>query len=171
MSSPGEHPFVRPSRRNRLRFATVGLLSTGLLSIGSAMAWADDGSIVLDFVRHGQSVDNAAGIIDTQPPGTDLTPTGEDQASTVAQAIESEYGKDIVGLFASEEVRTQETAAQLADLLGNNTAVQNLSGLNEIPAGSSRATRRTASRASCTYWPRCRGCSGMYWCRMWATPA
>jgi Histidine phosphatase superfamily (branch 1) len=124
------------SNRNRLRFVTVGLLSTALMSIGSALAWADDGSIVLDFVRHGQSVDNAAGIIDTQPPGTDLTPTGEDQASTVAQAIQSEYGNDIVGLFASEEVRTQETAAQLADLLGNNTAVQILSGLNEIPAGS-----------------------------------
>jgi Histidine phosphatase superfamily (branch 1) len=139
MSNPRQHPFVRPSRRNRLRFVVVGLLSTGLLSVGSALAWADDGSIVLDFVRHGQSVDNAAGIIDTQPPGTELTPTGEDQAGTVAQEIQSEYGKDIVGLFDSQELRTQETAAPLlAELVasGNNTPLQTLAGLNEIPAGS-----------------------------------
>ena len=120
--------------RNRLRFVTVGLLSTGLLSLGSALAWADD-SIVLDLVRHGQSVDNAAGIIDTTPPGTGLTQTGYDQANTVAQAIQSEYGKDIAGIFASGETRSQETA-QLADLLPGNTSVQILSGLNEIPAGS-----------------------------------
>jgi Histidine phosphatase superfamily (branch 1) len=121
--------------RNRLRFVTVSLLSTGLLSLGSALAWADD-SIVLDLVRHGQSVDNAAGIIDTTPPGTGLTQTGYDQANTVAQAIQAEYGKDIAGIFASEETRSQETAAQLADLLPGNTSVQILSGLNEIPAGS-----------------------------------
>jgi hypothetical protein len=113
----------------------MGLLSTGLLSLGSALAWADD-SIVLDLVRHGQSVDNAAGIIDTTPPGTGLTQTGYDQANTVAQAIQAEYGKDIAGIFASEETRSQETAAQLADLLPANTSAQILSGLNEIPAGS-----------------------------------
>jgi len=91
---------------------------------------------VLDLVRHGQSVDNAAGIIDTTPPGTGLTQTGYDQANTVAQAIQAEYGKDIAGIFASEETRSQETAAQLADLLPGNTSVQILSGLNEIPGGS-----------------------------------
>lgn len=136
MSNPRQHRFVRPSRRDRLRFVTVGLLSTGLLSIGSAMAWADDGSIVLDFVRHGQSVDNAAGIIDTQPPGTELTPTGKDEANAVATAIQNEYGNSIAGLFASEEIRTQETAAPLAEALGGNTAVEILPGLNEIPAGT-----------------------------------
>jgi hypothetical protein len=113
------------------------MLSTGLLSIGSALAWADDESITLDFVRHGQSVDNAAGIIDTQPPGTELTPTGVDEATTVAQTIQSEYGNDIAGIFASEEVRTQETAAQLVDALNNSSlTAQTLPGLNEIPAGA-----------------------------------
>jgi hypothetical protein len=121
--------------RNSLCFVTMGLLSTGLLSLASAPAWADD-SIVLDLVRHGQSVDNAAGIIDTTPPGTGLTQTGYDQANTVAQAMQAEYGKDIAGIFASEESRSQETAAQLADLLPANTSVQILAGLNEIPAGS-----------------------------------
>jgi hypothetical protein len=136
MRNSRQHQFVRPSRRNRLRCITVGLLSTGLLSVGSALAWAADGSIVLDFVRHGQSVDNAAGIIDTQPPGTDLTATGEEQANTVAQAIQAEYGNSIAGIFASEEARAQETAAPLAELLNGTLPVQILSGLNEIPAGA-----------------------------------
>jgi hypothetical protein len=126
------------SSRNRLRFVTVGLLSTALMSVGSALAWADDGSIVLDFVRHGQSIDNAAGIIDSQPPGTALTTTGEHEASTVANSIISEYGTNIAGVFDSQELRTQETAGPLvAELVasGNNTPLQTLAGLNEIPAG------------------------------------
>jgi hypothetical protein len=125
--------------KSRLRFVAIGLFSTALLSVGPALAWADDGSIVLDLVRHGQSVDNAAGIIDTQPPGTVLTMTGQDEATTVAQAIQSEYGNSIAGLFDSQELRTQETAAQLfADLetSGHPTPLETLAGLNEIPAGS-----------------------------------
>ena len=122
-------------RRHRYRYLVVGLLSTGLLSIGSALAWADE-SIVLDLVRHGQSVDNAAGIIDTEPPGTELTATGQEQAQTVATAIQNEYGNSIAGIFASEEIRTQETAAPLAEALQHqNLAVEILPGLNEIPAG------------------------------------
>jgi hypothetical protein len=127
------------SNRNRIRFVTVGLLSTALMSVGSALAWADDGSIVLDFVRHGQSIDNAAGIIDTEPPGTALTATGESEASTVANSIVSEFGTNIAGVFDSQELRTQETAAPLiAELVasGNTTPLQTLAGLNEIPAGS-----------------------------------
>ncbi len=38
------------------------------------MAWADDGSIVLDFVRHGESGDMTA--INTMVPGPELTETG-----------------------------------------------------------------------------------------------
>jgi hypothetical protein len=128
------------SNRNRLRFVTVGLLSMALMSIGSALAWADDGSIVLDFVRHGQSIDNAAGIINTTPPGTALTPTGETEASTVATSIISEYGTNIAGVYDSQELRTQETAQPLLEALSNATSQtvtsQELAGLNEIPAGS-----------------------------------
>jgi hypothetical protein len=123
--------------RNRLRYISVGLLSTALLSVGSALAWADDGSIILDFVRHAQSVDNAANILDTQPPGTGLTDTGVQQADAVAQTIQSEYGKDIVGVFASDAIRTQDIAEPLAKALDMWPLQpdQILSGLNEIPAG------------------------------------
>ena len=52
------------------------------MSIGPATAWADDGSIVLDFVRHGESGDMTA--INTMVPGPELTATGEQQASDLA---------------------------------------------------------------------------------------
>src|ERR1700692_1422204 len=78
------------SNRNRLRFAAAGFLSIALMSIGPAVAWADDGSIIIDFVRHAESVDNHAGIIDTTPPGTALDTTGESQASAIATTIQNE---------------------------------------------------------------------------------
>ena len=83
------------SNRNRLRFVAVGFLSTALMSIGPALAWADDESIVIDFVRHGESIDNHAGIIDTTPPGTALDTTGESQASDIATTIQNEFGTNI----------------------------------------------------------------------------
>ena len=128
------------SNRNRLRFMTVGLLSTALMSIGPALSWADDGSIIIDFVRHGESIDNNAGIIDTVPPGTALDTTGEGQATAVATAIQNEFGTNIAGVFDSEELRTQQTAQPLLDALstaaGHTVDATTLSGLNEIPAGS-----------------------------------
>jgi hypothetical protein len=127
------------SNSHRYRFLVVGLLSTGLMSIGSAMAWADDGSIVLDLVRHGESTANFNGIIDTTPPGTPLDANGEAEASTVANSIISEYGTNIAGVFDSQELRTYETALPLVAQLvasGNTTPLQTLAGLNEIPAGS-----------------------------------
>jgi hypothetical protein len=123
--------FVRP--------LIVVLLSTGLLSLGSALAWADDESIIIDFVRHGESIDNNAGIIDTTPPGTALDATGESQASDVATAIQNEYGTNFAGVFDSEELRTQETAQPLLDALtaaGHTVTASTLGGLDEIPAGA-----------------------------------
>ena len=123
------------STRNRLRFAVVGLLSTGLLSMASALAWADNEDIVLDLVRHGESTANAAGIIDTAPPGAPLDATGITQANNAVDAIYSEIGKNIAGVFTSEELRTVQTAAPLADALHLTTPLPEFAGLNEIPAG------------------------------------
>jgi hypothetical protein len=127
------------SNRNRLRIIAVGLLSTALMSIGPALAWADDGSIIIDFVRHGESIDNNAGIIDTTPPGTALDTTGEGQASDIATTIQNEFGTKFGGLFDSYELRTAETAAPLVQELatgGHPTTLDTLAGLNEIPAGA-----------------------------------
>lgn len=89
--------------------------------------------ITLDLVRHGQSTDNAEGILGTVPPGAELTDAGQQQAADVAPAIAGEYPNGIDGIFASELVRAQETAQPLADLLGMNTQI--LAGLNELNAG------------------------------------
>jgi len=71
------------------------------------------------------------------PPGTDLDATGESQATAVATAIQNEY-TNIAGIFASQEIRTQETAEPLAQALNVWPLDPShiLSGLNEIPAGS-----------------------------------
>ncbi len=117
----------------------VALMSAGLLSIGPALAWADDEDIVLDLVRHGESSANLAGIIDTAPPGADLDSTGVSEAGIVTQSIEHEFGTDIAGVFTSQEARTTETAAPLLALLaasGHSPLTETFAALNEIPAGS-----------------------------------
>lgn len=129
MPNPRQHRFARPLLRKRVPYGVAALLSTVFLFIGPAMAWADE-SVTLDFVRHGQSIANALGAIDTSVPGTGLTEIGQQQAEAIAQA---RAGNSYAGIFASEEIRTQETAAPLAGLLHMN--VQMLPGLNEITAG------------------------------------
>lgn len=134
------HPHCDDGRRHRselplltkqFRSVAAALFSTALLYAGSVPAWADE-SIVIDFVRHAQSVDNAAGVIDTAVPGTALSQLGQQQAQAIAKVLapQGPFG----GLFASQLIRTQQTAAPLANLLGMN--VQVLPGLNEINAGS-----------------------------------
>ena len=109
------------------RYLAVGLLSAAFLSMGSAMAWAD-GSIVLDFVRHGESGDMA--VVNTLVPGPDLTDTGEQQAQALVDAMS---GNGIDDIYASTMIRSQETAAPLAEAL--HLPINVLSGLNEIDAG------------------------------------
>lgn len=107
------------------------LVSTALLCIGSATASADE-SIVIDLVRHGQSVGNAQSLIDTAVPGTQLTQLGQDQALNVANMLAP--AAPFAAIFASQLTRTQETAAPLAAQHGMQVRV--LRELNEIDAGS-----------------------------------
>jgi hypothetical protein len=109
------------------RCIVVGVLSAAFLSMGSAMAWAD-GSIVLDFVRHGESGDMTA--VNTMVPGPELTDTGEQQAHALVNVLS---GSGIDDIYASAMIRSQETAAPLAEAL--NLPIQILPGLNEIDAG------------------------------------
>lgn len=115
----------------QFRYAAAVLLSTVLPCTGSATASAEE-SIEIDFVRHAQSVGNAAGVIDTAVPGTALTQLGQQQAQAVANLLAPQ--RPFAGIFASELIRTQQTAAPLAALLGMNVQVS--SGLNEIDAGA-----------------------------------
>jgi hypothetical protein len=114
------------------RYLAIGLLAAAFLSMGSAMAWADDGSIVLDFVRHGESGDMT--VVNTLVPGPDLTDTGEQQAQALVNAMS---GNGIDDIYASTMIRSQETAAPLAEALDMWPLDPShiLSGLNEIDAG------------------------------------
>ena len=80
---------------------------------GRQSAWADDGSIVLDFIRHGESGDMTA--INTMVPGPDLTAPESSRPLTLAMALKH---SGIDEIWASTMVRSQETAAPLADELG-----------------------------------------------------
>ena len=86
------------------------------------IAGAED--ITIDFVRHGQSVDNADGILGTAPPGVLLTDLGQQQADHVAPLIRATFPDGIDGIYASDLVRTQETARPLMDLLGTNASTR-----------------------------------------------
>ena len=115
-------------RRSLTALAT--LLGAVLLVVTSALpAWAAQ-SITLTWVRHAQSTANAAGIIDTTVPGPGLTALGEMQAQAIAEALNATAYD---GIFVSNMVRTQLTAAPLAADLSITPVV--LPGLREINAG------------------------------------
>ncbi|MDM4138567.1 MULTISPECIES: histidine phosphatase family protein [Mycobacterium] len=117
--------------KRQLRRVGAVWLSIVLACSGSATASADE-SIVIDLVRHGQSTANAASLIDTAPPGASLTALGQQQAQAVAGVLAA--NGPVAAIFASQLIRTQQTAAPLASALGMN--VQALPGLNEIDAGA-----------------------------------
>lgn len=115
------------------RFRCVGaaLASSALLFIAPALAWADD-PITLEFVRHGES--GEMDVINNDVPGPGLTPTGVDQANTVAGVLEQD---DIDQIFASTMIRSEQTAQPLAEALNMWPLAPDhiLSGINEIDAG------------------------------------
>jgi hypothetical protein len=88
-------------------------------------------SITVTFVRHAESQANADGVIDTKVPGPHLSdPVGLAQAQAIRDAL---AGNGYDGIYASDMIRTQETAQPLANLLGKSITV--LPGLHEIDAG------------------------------------
>src|SRR6516164_9843406 len=106
--------------------------STGAAGQVSAGGTGSTGKpIVIEFVRHGESVANAGNLIDTTVPGTVLTPLGVNQANTIAKVLAPQG--PYAGIYASQLIRTQLTAAPLAGQLGMNVGI--LPGLNEINAG------------------------------------
>ncbi|GGN00752.1 MULTISPECIES: histidine phosphatase family protein [Terrabacter] len=84
----------------------------------------------LFLVRHGQTHANVARQLDTAVPGVDLTEEGRAQARALADRL---GGEDLGAIYTSDLVRTQQTAAPLAELLGLEMVV--LPGLREIQAG------------------------------------
>ncbi|MDT5093519.1 MAG: hypothetical protein QOH60_2882 [Mycobacterium sp.] len=118
------------ARTARAILATIALTVWALVAVPIAHA-GDHHTIVLTFVRHGQSAANAAGIIDTAVPGPDLTEQGNQQAQKVVDDLSVNHYD---GIYASNMVRTQETAAPMSEAL--HEAITVLPGLREIEAGS-----------------------------------
>lgn len=85
-------------------------------------------SIVIDFVRHGQSIGNAANLIDTAVPGLPLTPLGIQQATAIGTVLGGQG--NFAGVFESQLTRVQQTA-----FFAGMTNASILPGLNEINAG------------------------------------
>ena len=106
----------------------VGLLSATMLSTAAATAWADDGSIVLDFVRHGESGDMTA--INTLVPGPDLTDAGEQQAQVLAECVGAQRYRRDLGVDHGPIAGDRDTSGR-----GAGIADPALAGLNEIDAG------------------------------------
>ena len=84
----------------------------------------------LFLIRHGQTPANVLGQLDTAYPGPGLTARGQEQAARIPDALN---GEPIEALFASTLVRTQLTAAPLAD--DRRLDVEVKQGLHEIEAG------------------------------------
>ncbi len=69
------------------------------------------GAMRLLLIRHGETTANAGRVLDTAPPGHSLTELGNEQAQSLVNRLR---GEDIGVIVTSDLVRTQETAAPLA---------------------------------------------------------
>lgn len=91
----------------------------------------------LVLLRHGQTPSNVAGALDTAAPGAELTPLGHRQATAVVDGFADVTGvgvAEVDGIYASDRVRTQLTAAPLAAARG--LEVPTFAGFGEVAAGA-----------------------------------
>lgn len=84
----------------------------------------------LHLVRHGQTGSNLVRALDTAEPGAPLTDEGRRQAAAVGAAFADE---PVSAVYASTLVRTQQTAAPIAEPRGLRVLVR--AGLREVVAG------------------------------------
>ena len=105
-------------------------MSTVLLAACGGQSKPDVRNITLTLVRHAQSEANANDIASTSVPGPPLTAVGQEQADKLAAELSA---NQYDGVYASQMLRAQQTAAPMAKALGEQVTV--LPGLNEISAG------------------------------------
>lgn len=84
----------------------------------------------LILVRHGRTPSNTAFLLDTAAPGADLDEVGCGQADSLVERLSEEA---VAAVFASNLVRTQQTAGPLAR--ERELPITVLPGLREIGAG------------------------------------
>lgn len=123
----------------RRLLGTVLAMFTAAILLVTAVLPAN--AMTITFVRHGESYGNTSCCINTEIPGPGLTPTGQDQADTVADKLMND-GVDHTGIFYSDMIRTFDTAAPFQKLSGL-TETQ-LNGLHEIQAGAYEGASQTS---------------------------
>lgn len=137
--------------RNRNAISKAAAVVIALLvtiTISACSGGSHDPTITLTFIRHAESEANAANMINTDVPGPGLTESGQEHAEQLAHQLSR---NSFDAIYASDMVRTQETAAPLAHALGKQ--VQYLSGLNEIDAGWYNDTPLRADLTAKSCWP------------------
>ena len=105
-------------------------MSVTLLAACGSQPNPDVRTMTLTLVRHTQSEANAADVASTAVPGPPLTPLGREQADKLANELAANRYD---GVYASQMLRSQQTAAPTAKALSEQVTV--LPGLNEISAG------------------------------------
>ncbi|MFZ1162547.1 histidine phosphatase family protein [Mycobacterium sp.] len=132
--------------RNRTRTVIwkAAAALAAVIAVGACSGSPHVRSITLTFIRHGESQSNAQHVINTDIPGPSLTEEGQGQAEQLAHQLSR---NNFDGIYASNMVRTQQTAAPLAHALGKSVEI--LPGLREIDAG--RYNNTPTKRADLTY--------------------
>jgi len=117
-------------RRSGIR-ATITGIGLMLLAFLLAIPAAHAAEVMrITFIRHGESTENAANVADSSVPGPVLTEKGQQQARDIVKVLgDNNYD----AIYASTMVRTQLTAAPMAQYLG--LPIQVVPGLQEIEAG------------------------------------
>ncbi|WP_273736588.1 histidine phosphatase family protein [Mycolicibacterium septicum] len=117
-------------RRSGIR-ATIAGMGMMFLAFLLAIPVAHAAEVMrITFIRHGESTANAANVADSSVPGPVLTEKGRQQARDIVKVLgDNNYD----AIYASTMVRTQLTAAPMAEYLG--LPIQVVPGLQEIEAG------------------------------------
>ncbi|WP_249383546.1 histidine phosphatase family protein [Mycobacterium sp. DBP42] len=117
-------------RRSGIR-ATIAGIGMLFLAFLLAIPVAHAAEVMrITFIRHGESTANAANVADSSVPGPVLTEKGRQQARDIVKVLgDNNYD----AIYASTMVRTQLTAAPMAEYLG--LPIQVIPGLQEIEAG------------------------------------
>ena len=118
------------SRSRTVVGSVVAALVAVVLAGCGGMPKPDERTMTLTLIRTAESLANEEGALETAPPGPPLSPTGQQQADSLANRLK---GNDYDGVYASDLLRTQQTARPMARELNEQVTV--LKGLDEIPAG------------------------------------
>ena len=99
----------------------------------------------LVLMRHGQTHSNLRRVIDTRPPGANLTEKGQQQALSAGAELAEMCGPRISEAYCSVAVRTQQTAERVVGayegILGlqpGDVPIAVTEGIHEIDLGEGR---------------------------------